>query len=108
MNPKLEPIQIQLTLEQTQALDHLAQEQGKTIIELVEELLQDAIRQRQQARHRKLAHQLESLERIKRHKAEILTSRKGEPLNINLVTMLQEIREERDGYLTDSFINNRN
>ncbi|MCI0559441.1 MAG: hypothetical protein MN733_13175, partial [Nitrososphaera sp.] len=96
MTPKSESIQIQLTHEQTQALNHLAREQGKTIIELVEEMLQDTIRQRQQAGHRKLAQQLEALERIKRHKAEILASRKGEPLNINLVTMLQEIREERD------------
>jgi hypothetical protein len=40
-------------------------------------------------------HQLKTLERIKQHRAKILAER-GQPIHIDVVKILQEIREERN------------
>ncbi|MEN8220809.1 MAG: hypothetical protein ABFS56_31540 [Pseudomonadota bacterium] len=79
----------------SQALINIAHQEGQTLFKWIEKVLQEAIDRRQAIVKNTLSQQIEALERIKQHRAEILASR-GEALYIDVATTLDEIREERD------------
>lgn len=104
MVEQLAGTQIYLKPSLSQALSNIAQQEAKTVVYLVEELLEKAIRRKQQAQEPKKI-RLAALERIKQHRAEILVERKGNPLQINLAAILEGVREERDDELFANYIN---
>ncbi|HEY83642.1 MAG TPA: hypothetical protein G4N96_00815 [Chloroflexi bacterium] len=107
MTEGVQDLQILLTPEQSQALTTIAQGKDQTIFELVEQIFQEAIDRKQPTQSQELQQQLEALERVKLHKAKMLTERGGKPLSINLPAVLQEIREERDEYNVNSLVTHR-
>jgi len=88
---------IPLKPDLSQALINIAHQEGQNIgFKWIEKALQEAIDRRQPLVKNTLNQQIEALERIEQHRAEILASR-GEALYIDVVaTTLDEIREERD------------
>jgi hypothetical protein len=47
------------------------------------------------------------LERIQQHRQEILEERKGKPLDVDIVGMINQMREERDADILGNFNSNR-
>ena len=82
--------------EQHKALVEIAQRESRSVSDLVREMLWRQLEQRGQAVSPKVRRRLEALERIRQHRAAILTRRGGKPLEIDAVEMVRRLREEQD------------
>lgn len=90
-------IQIAIPIEQQQALQQLARQEGQSLDELVAQLLREGIdRRHHDTRPRTKAEQLEALEQIEEHRKAFLAKRNNRPLTIDPVSLLEQIREEHD------------
>ncbi|GAB4581838.1 MAG: ribbon-helix-helix protein, CopG family [Anaerolineales bacterium] len=83
--------QILLEPEQHQVLSEIAQQQGQSISHVVREIVGQYIGEREQI----LQNQRNFLLSIKQHRAEILAKRKGKPLEVDVATLITQMREER-------------
>ncbi len=93
MGTKLYRAQILLRPEQHRAIVEIARREGRSISEVVREMIEAQLQQRAQGA---LARQLEAMERIRKHREEMLAQRGGKPLDIDTVTMIEQVREEQD------------
>ena len=93
MGERLYRAQILLQPKQHQAIVEIARREGRSISEVVREMISAELQRREQ---NTLTEQLEGLERIRRHREEILARRGGKPLDVDIVQMLEQIREEQD------------
>lgn len=99
--------QILLEPEQHRELSNIARQEKRSLSEVVREMLQNELQNRQaDAAARKQRGQA-ALERIQQHRQEILEEHKGEPLNIDIVEMINQMREERDAGILGKFVSNR-
>lgn len=97
-------LQINLNVQQSQILQQMAQRDGKTVSNLVEQIIQEAIdRQQRQT----LNQQLARLARIREHRSDMLTRRQGRPLQVDIIAVVDELREERDDDHFQTFLNHR-
>ncbi len=87
---------ISLNPKMSKIIVNLAYQEGQSVIEWVEKRLQEAIYQYALPKDKRLTEQLNTLERIKQHRTEILAKRNNQPLKIDIAKLLQDIREERD------------
>jgi predicted CopG family antitoxin len=93
MAERLYRAQILLEPEQHEALAEIARQQRRSISEVVREMVALQLQQRERGAQ---AERLEALERIRQHRAAILARRGGKPLEIDVVGMINEMREKRD------------
>ncbi len=93
MAERLYRAQILLEPEQHRALAEIANRQGRSISEVVREMIAAQLQEREQGARAK---RLEALERIRRHQAAILARRGGKPLEVDVAEVINEMRKERD------------
>jgi hypothetical protein len=84
-------LSISLNSNMSQIIVNLAYQEGQSVIEWVERVLQEAIYQYALPKDKSLTEQLSALERIKQHRTEILAERNYQPLNIDIATLLKDI-----------------
>jgi predicted DNA-binding protein len=96
MAEHLQQTSILLEPEQHEKLARIANREHRTVSELVQEILQAELERREEAAEGR-EQRLEQLEQLKRHREEMLARRGGQPLNINVAELLNEMRDERDG-----------
>ena len=88
--------QILLEPEQHRELAQAARMEGRSVSDLVREIVREQLDERKQAREAELRRQLEALDRIREHRDAILARRGGKPLDIDVVELINQMREERD------------
>ncbi|GEM_PF-1075436 len=96
-------LSIPLNPKMSQIIVNIAYHEGQSVIEWVEKILQEAIYQYALPKDKPLTEQLSALERLKQHRTQILAERNNQPLNIDITTLLQDIREERDADFVANF-----
>jgi hypothetical protein len=102
---KMHRAQILIDPEQHQALAEIAQQEGTSISEIVRHAVQHWLAERHadQVLHR----QMDALEEIDRHRQLILNRRDGKALEHDLVELIEQMREERDGELITGSLSHR-
>jgi hypothetical protein len=100
LNPETS-LQNFLNPELSQTLVALANKSGQSLLTLIETLLREALAVHQPsattgADSLPLPPKLNQLEQIKQHRAAILARRKNQPLQVDTVAILNQLREERD------------
>ncbi len=100
MTTRMHRTQILLEPEQHHALAEIAWREKRSLSDVVREMLQAELEQRRQDATAVKKRRLEALEQIKNHRQAILDRRGGKPLEIDVVDLINQIREERDGELT--------
>ena len=92
-----EKTSISLKPEQHQILVEMALREGQDVETFVEHLLQNIIeKQRAEAPSDKDERIRQNFDRIRQHRKAFLVKRNNEPLNIDTVTLLNQLRDERD------------
>lgn len=89
-------LKILLSAEQHQALSKLAARTGRSIADVVGELIAREVGQQQKRAAADLEQYLAGLEEIRRHREEILARRGGQPIDIDIVELINQMRTERD------------
>ena len=88
--------QILLEPEQHQTLAAIARREGRSVSDLLREMVRDQLDQRKEAADAALERQLAALERIRRHRNMIIAQRGGHPLELDVVELIDQMRAERD------------
>lgn len=96
MAERMHRTQILLEPGQHQALGQIARHEGRSISDLVREIIQQALDQREEERNATIARRLAALDRIREHREAILARRGGKPLDFDVVEEINQAREERD------------
>src|SRR5690349_20528781 len=99
LKERLYRTQILLEPEQHSALSRIARQEGRSISEKVRELIRQQLEQRQSAEDADLQNYLQGLERIRQHREAILTRRGGKPIDIDVVELINQMREERYAHI---------
>ena len=81
---------------QHEALSQIAQREGRSLSDIAREIVQQGIEQRQQLYASEKRQRLQALERGRQVRRAILKDRGGVPLNLNISTLIEELRENRD------------
>ena len=95
MSKSMYKTQIVLEPEQHRALAEIAEREGRTIADVVQDLVKQALEQHER-RARSQQHHLEGLEQVREHREAILAERGGKPIELDTVELINEMREERD------------
>lgn len=96
MAGKLYRTQVLLEPEQHRALAEISRRERRSISQVVREVVAAGLLRREQEAEARRARGLEALERIQRHREEILAERGGKPIEVDVVATINEMREERD------------
>jgi hypothetical protein len=96
MGDRLYRTQVLLESAQHQALAAIARGEGRSLSDVLREMVREQLARRQEAREAELQRDLAVLERIREHRAEILRARGGRPLDIDPVALVNEGRDERE------------
>jgi predicted CopG family antitoxin len=96
MAERLQRTQILLEPEQHKVLSEIARSEGRSVSEVVREIIRERLAQREQEINANIKRRLEALERIRAHREAILARRGGKPIEMDVVEMINEMREERD------------
>src|SRR4051794_38289146 len=89
-------LQILLNPEQRQALEKIAAREGRNISDVASEIIQQELEQRQQTDAARMERRLAALEQIRRQREEILARRGGQPIDEDIVELINQMRTERD------------
>lgn len=100
MADRLQRTQILLEPEQHRALAELASVEGRSISDLVRELIAEQLAQRAQDRAAQRRRQLAGLEAIRGHREAIRQRRGAETGLPDPSSLIDQLREERDAELT--------
>lgn len=97
MNGQKYRAQILLEPEQHQKLGEIAARSGRSISAVVRDAVTEymAARSDENVRERRL----KAVEKIKQHREEMLAERGGQPIEIDVVELINQVREERDNEL---------
>ena len=96
-------ISITISHKQQQALRQLARQERQSVAELIAQLLQEGLDRRQQAKPPLTkVKQFEALARIEEHRHAFLAKWNQQPITVDPVLFLDEIREEHDPGLTQT------
>jgi predicted DNA-binding protein len=85
--------QILLEPEQHRILTERARREGRSLSDLVREMVDLQLRQGEDDL---LARRLDALERIRQHREAMLARRGGQPIQIDAAELVNEVREEQD------------
>lgn len=98
--------QVMLEPEQHKALAEIAEREGRTIADRVREMVGQQLEQRKVAQEADKQKWLAGLEQVRAFREELLKERNGEPLDFDVVEVINQMREEHDernlGILTGS------
>ena len=86
--------QILLEPEQHHTLVKIAKKEGRSVSGMVREIVQRYLEE--QDDETTIRHRLAALERIRKHRAEMLVRRGGIPLSVDIVPLIHQMREDRD------------
>ena len=97
---------VSLNLEQCQTLRKIAHQEGQELESFIEQILQEVIEKRQAEDTQADGTQMDkntriqqNFDRIRRHREAFLARRNNQPLPIDTVALLEQIRDERDEHL---------
>jgi hypothetical protein len=96
MGESMHRTQILLEPEQHRVLAEMAAREGRSISDLVREMVREQIARHDASNEAVLGRRLRALERIRRHREEIVGRRGGELLRFDVVGAIEEMRDERD------------
>ncbi len=96
MTERMYRTQILVEPAQQRALAEIAKREGRSISDLVREMIRDQLARRTLAEESARQRRLTALEQIRRHREAIATRRGGELLDTDVVKLLAELREEQD------------
>jgi hypothetical protein len=88
--------QILLEPQQHETLHRIARCEGRSVSDLVREIVRKDLSQREEERQATIQRRLEALDRIEEFKQRILARRGGKPLDIDVVEWINQAREEQD------------
>lgn len=92
----LHELQILLTAEQYQALAEIAGRDGRSVAAVVGDLIAREVGQPPPTAAARRERQIAALEQIRLHREEILAERGGQPIDIDIVELINQMRTERD------------
>ncbi len=92
MSRTLYRAQILLESEQQARIADLAHRQGRSLSELVREIVQNYLDEQEQLAHQRLS----AFEKLKVHRAEMLAARDGQALELDVTKLIDEMRQERE------------
>jgi predicted DNA-binding protein len=96
MSNRMHRTQILLEPEQHQLLSQLAASEGRTLSDMVREMLRAQLAIRQQEAAALHQRRMEALQRIVAHRQQILSRRNNQPLPLQPHQLIDQLREERD------------
>ena len=96
MSERLYRTQILLEPEQHRALAERARREGRSVSDLVREMVRQKLDEEKQAEDAVLQRRLGGLERIRQHREEMLARRGGQPIDFDVVEAINSMREEGD------------
>ena len=96
MPQPLHRTQILLESAQHAALTRMARDQGRSLSDLVREIVRRELEHRASAEAAELERRLEGLEGIRQHRGEVLARLGGRPLDLDVAALIRDLREERD------------
>ena len=99
MAERLYRTQILLEPEQHRALAEIAEREGRSVSDVVREMIRRQLEQKEQSAEATTKRRLEALERIREHREAILQERGGKPIDIDFVEVINQMREERDAQI---------
>lgn len=88
--------QILLDPEQHRRLAAIARDEGRSISELVREIIDAQLNAREQSGDMRRHRQLKALEDISRHRTSVLERHRGQLLDVDVIELLDQLRDERD------------
>ena len=103
MSNRMHRTQILLDPEQHQQLSQLAQNENRSLSDVIREMLDAQLATRQRETASLLQRRLAALERIASHRQQVLDERNGQPLMIQVQQMIDQLREERDEQYVTNF-----
>ena len=98
MSSTLYRAQILLETEQQAQIAELAHRQGRSFSELVREILQKYLDEQDELAGERLS----AFGQLKAHRAEMLASRNGQALDLDVPALIDEMRQERDDEISSS------
>jgi len=107
MAKRMQRTQLLLEPEQHHALAEIARKEGRSISDVVREMVQRQIEQRREAARVDLERRLEALRRIRRHRDEAIERRGGMQVDLDVAALIRQAREERDGRALNTFDDRR-
>lgn len=96
MGETMHRTQILLEPEQHRALAEIAAREGRSISDLVREMVREQIARHDASNEAMLGRKLSALDRIRRHREDIVARRGGSLLSFDVVGAIEEIRDARD------------
>jgi hypothetical protein len=106
MSKSMYKTQIVLEPEQHKALAEIAEREGRSVADVVREMVGQQLEQRKIAQEADKQRWLAGLEQVRAFREELLQERNGEPIDFDVVEAINQMREERDernlGILTGS------
>jgi hypothetical protein len=96
MGDRLYRTQVLLEPAQHRALAAIARVEGRSLSDVLREMIREQLARRREAREAELRRDLAVLERIREHREEILREHGGRPLDVDPVELVNEGRDERD------------
>ena len=94
--------QILLDEGQHRALQNLAKSQGRSISSVVREMINKQLQKYREEQDSIFLRQSAVINRIRRHKADLVNRRHGNAIEIEVVRMIDENRDERDAAIFES------
>lgn len=88
--------QILLEPGQHRELQNLANSQGRSISSVVREMITKQLQMYHEEQDNLVSRQMAVIDRIRRHKADLVNRRHGKAFKIDVVRMINENRDERD------------
>ena len=98
MPERLHRTQILLEPELHRTLAAMASEQGRSISEIVREMLCQQLEQLNSSREETRKRRLAALERIRRRREDMLRDNRGQYLDFDVVGAIHQAREEQDDW----------
>lgn len=92
----LQRTHILLDPEQKRALEKIAQVQRRSVSEIAREYIRDGIKRNNQEHTERVRQHLAALERAEQVRKLIREERGGKQLDVDIVEIIREMREERD------------
>lgn len=96
MAARMHRTQILIEPELHEAIPEIAQVEKRSVSDIIREMLNLQLKQRRQAALAQQKQRLEALARIQQHKQAIIDRRHGQPLQFDVVALIEQIRDERD------------
>ncbi len=107
MGQRMQRTQLLLEPEQHRALAEIARQEGRSISDVVREMVQRQIEQRRESARADRERRLAALGRIRRHRDQAIERRGGRLIDLDVVALIRQAREERDARALNGFDDRR-